>query len=101
MLRRSIAALRGESAVPTLLTLVVSAWFLAAGVAIFADRAADARPRSQPATTAAAAKGCATNVLAENPEARETILVEAPRAASVVAQAPAVRETILVEARRG
>ncbi|HUJ00868.1 MAG TPA: hypothetical protein VLY46_11565 [Usitatibacter sp.] len=100
MLRRSIDALRGESAVPTLLTLVVSAWFLAAGVAIFADRAADARPRAQPAT-AASAKGCAASVLAERPAARETIVVEAPRAAPVLAEGPAIRETILVEARRG
>ena len=34
MLRPSFAALRGESAVPTLLTLVVSVWFLAAGAAV-------------------------------------------------------------------
>ncbi|HXS53324.1 MAG TPA: hypothetical protein VN782_12390 [Usitatibacter sp.] len=100
MLRRSIAALRGESAVPTLLTLVVSAWFLAAGVAIFADRA-DARPRAEPAA-AQAAKGCATpSVLAEWPAMHETILVEAARTGSVVAEGPAVHETILVEARRG
>jgi len=78
MLRRSLDALRGESAVPTLLTLVVSAWFLAAGVAIFTDRAADARPRAQPAT-AQSGKGCATSVLAEAPAVRETILVEARR----------------------
>lgn len=99
MLRRSIAALTGESAVPTLLTLVVSAWFLAAGVAIFADRA-DAGPRAQPAA-AQAAKGCATSVVAEAPAMRETILVEARRAEPVLAEAPAIRETILVEARRG
>ena len=100
MLRKSVAALRGESAVPTLLTLVVSAWFLAAGVAIFADRAADSRPRAEPATPPSA-KGCATSVVAEEPAARETIFVEARRAAPVLAEGPAVRETILVEARRG
>ena len=99
MLRRSIDALRGESAVPTLLTLVVSAWFLAAGVAIFADRA-DARPDARPAA-GMAAKGCATAIVAEAPAVRETILVEASRPTPVVAEAPAVRETILVEARRG
>jgi hypothetical protein len=99
MLRRSIAALRGESAVPTLLTLVVSAWFLAAGVAIFADRA-DARPGARPAA-GMAAKGCATPVVAEAPAVHETILVEAARPTPIVAEAPAVRETILVEARRG
>ena len=98
MLRRSIAALRGESAVPTLLTLVVSAWFLAAGVAIFADRA-DARPGTHPAT--AAAKGCATALVAEAPAVREVMVVEARREGAVLAEAPAVRETILVEARRG
>ncbi len=76
MLRRSIDALRGESAVPTLLTLVVSAWFFAAGVAIFADRA-DARPGARPA--AVSAKGCATSVLAEGPAMHDTILVEARR----------------------
>ena len=99
MLRRSIDALRGESAVPTLLTLVVSAWFLAAGVAIFADRA-DARPDARPAA-GMAAKGCATSVVAEEPAVRETIFVETRRAAPVLAEGPAVRETILVEARRG
>ena len=115
MLRRSIDALRGESAVPTLLTLVVSAWFLAAGVAIFADRA-DARPGVQP-TNAASAAGCSTSVVAEAPTlpearraglvlseapaARQTIVVEARRKPPVIAEGPAMRETILVEARRG
>lgn len=77
MFRRPIAALRGESAVPTLLTLVVSAWFLVAGVAIFADRA-DAAPRARPAA-AASATGCAASVLAEGPAVRETLFVEARR----------------------
>lgn len=74
MLRRSIRALKGESAVPTLLTLVVSAWFLAAGVAIFTDRAHAARP----AASSLAAQGC-NAVLAAAPDVRETILVEARR----------------------
>jgi hypothetical protein len=89
MLRPSFAALRGESAVPTLLTLVVSVWFLAAGAAVLADRG------EAPARRAAATPVSCGTTLDVAPEARETILVEAPRAW------PETRETILVQAHRG
>ena len=89
MLRPSFAALRGESAVPTLLTLVVSVWFLAAGAAVLVDRG------GAPAAHAAAAPVSCGSPLAAVPEVRQTVLVEAQRGW------PEARETILVEAHRG
>jgi hypothetical protein len=89
MLRPSFAALKGESAVPTLLTLVVSAWFLAAGAAVLVDRA------QAPAVRAAATPDSCESPLAAMPAVHETILVEARR------PWPEAHETILVEAHRG
>ena len=89
MLRPSFTALRGESVVPTLLTLVVSVWFLAAGAAVLVDRG------QAPAVRAAATPVSCGTTLAMAPEVRETILVEGHRAW------PEARETILVEAHRG
>lgn len=89
MLRPSFAALKGESAVPTLLTLVVSAWFLAAGAAVLVDRG------QAPAAHAAATPVSCGATLAAAPEYRETILVQARR------PWPEAHETILVEAHRG
>jgi hypothetical protein len=90
MLRPSFAALRGESAVPTLLTLVVSAWFLAAGAAVLVDRG------QAPAAAHAAASPVSCGApLAAAPAIHETILVEARR------PWPEAHETILVEAHRG
>jgi hypothetical protein len=89
MLGPSFTALRGESVVPTLLTLVVSVWFLAAGAAVLADRG------QAPAAHAAATPVSCPTTLAMAPEVRETILVEGHR------EWPEAHETILVEARRG
>jgi len=77
MPRPPVAALRGESAIPTVLTLLVSAWFLAAGGAILADRA----PAAEAVQTAHAAP---------------TVVCSAPL--SIV---PATHERITVEAQRG
>jgi hypothetical protein len=76
MPRPPFAALRGESAIPTVLTLLVSAWFLAAGGAILADRA--------PAAQAAQAAHVAPTVvcaapLSIVPDTHERITVEAQR----------------------
>ena len=66
------AALRGESAIPTVLTLLVSAWFFAAGGAILADRVTMSQPPAH-ATMVCAAP------LAVVPDMHETITVEAQR----------------------
>jgi hypothetical protein len=63
---------RGESTVPTVLTLLVSAWFLAASGAILADRVTVA-PASPQATMVCAAP------LPIVPDMHETITVEAQR----------------------
>jgi hypothetical protein len=70
---KPFSALRGESPVPTVLTLLVSAWFLAASGAILADRVAVA-----PATPQAATMVCAAP-LSIVPDMHETIRVEAQR----------------------
>lgn len=72
MHRPHFQALRGESAVATLLTLAVSVWFLAAGAAVLANRGE---------APGALAKGpslaCATALAL--PETHERITVEAHR----------------------
>jgi hypothetical protein len=72
MRRPSFDSVRGESAVPTLLTLAVSVWFLAAGAAVLADRG-EAPVQAQRATSLA----CATPLAL--PDTHETITVEAHR----------------------
>jgi hypothetical protein len=72
MQRPQFHAFRGESAVPTLLTLAVSVWFLAAGAAVLTDRAEAPRATAQNASLA-----CATPVAL--PEMHERITVEAHR----------------------
>jgi hypothetical protein len=66
------AAHRGESAIPTVLTLLVSAWFLTAGGAILADRVTLA-PTAPHATLVCAAPPAVV------PDMHETITVEAQR----------------------
>jgi hypothetical protein len=63
---------RSESAIPTVLTLLVSAWFLAASGAILADRVALA-PAAPHATLVCAAPPAVV------PDMHETITVEAQR----------------------
>lgn len=75
MPRPPFAALRGESAIPTMLTLAVCAWFLAAGGAILADRA----PGAQAAGPAPTPVVLCTAPLTVMPEMHETITVEAQR----------------------
>jgi hypothetical protein len=70
---KPFSALRGESTVPTVLTLLVSAWFLAASGAILANRVAVAPAASPQATMVCAAP------LAIVPDTHETITVEAQR----------------------
>jgi hypothetical protein len=65
-------ALRGESTIPTVLTLLVSAWFLAASGAILAARVAVAPAGPQPTMVCAAS-------LPVVPDMHETITVEAQR----------------------
>ncbi|HSN20147.1 MAG TPA: hypothetical protein VLS49_05685 [Usitatibacter sp.] len=65
-------AARGESAVPTLLTLAVSVWFLAAGAAVLADRGESPRLALHAPSLA-----CATPAVV--PDTRETITVVAHR----------------------
>ena len=72
MLRPSFQAVRGESVVPTLLTLAVSVWFLAAGAAVLADRGEVPAPAARAPSLA-----CATALAM--PETHETITVEARR----------------------
>jgi hypothetical protein len=69
---KPFSALRGESTIPTVLTLLVSAWFLAASGAILADRVAVAPAASQPTMVCAAP-------LPIVPDMHETITVEAQR----------------------
>jgi hypothetical protein len=76
MPRPPFAALRGESAIPTVLTLLVSAWFLAAGGAILTDRAPVAQ--AEVPAHAAATVVCAAP-LPIGPDMHETIRVEAQR----------------------
>jgi len=75
MPRPPFATLRGESAIPTLLTLAVCAWFLAAGGAILADRA----PGAQAVRPAPAPVVVCTAPLSVMPDMHETITVEAQR----------------------
>jgi hypothetical protein len=70
---KPFSALRGESTVPTVLTLLVSAWFLAASGAILADRVTVARAAPQ-----APAMVCSAP-LPVVPDMHETITVEAQR----------------------
>lgn len=72
MHRPHFQAIRGESAVPTLLTLAVSVWFLAAGAAVLADRGEAPR-----AAARGPALACATALAL--PDMHETITVEAHR----------------------
>jgi hypothetical protein len=69
---KPFSALRGESTIPTVLTVLVSAWFLAASGAILADRVAVA-PAAQGPTMV-----CSTP-LPVVPDMHETITVEAQR----------------------
>ena len=69
---KPFSALRGESTIPTVLTLLVSAWFLAASGAILADRVAVA-PAAQGPTMVCSAP------LPIVPDMHETITVEAQR----------------------
>jgi len=72
MNRPAFHAVHGESAVPTLLTLAVSAWFLAAGAAILVDRG-----QARPAPVRPTSVACATPL--DLPAMHETITVEARR----------------------
>lgn len=69
---KPFAALRGESTIPTVLTLLVSAWFLAASGAILADRVAVVPASPHPVLVCAAP-------LPVVPDMHETITVEAQR----------------------
>ena len=69
---KPFSALRGESTIPTVLTLLVSAWFLAASGAILADRVAVAPASPHPTLVCAAP-------LMVVPDMHETITVEAQR----------------------
>jgi len=75
MLHSTFAAHRGESIVPTMLTLLVSGWFLAAGGAVLADRASPAKAAEPVQHTAVV---CASP-LTVRPDTHETITVEAQR----------------------
>lgn len=70
---KPFSALRGESTIPTVLTLLVCGWFLAASGAILADRVAVA-PSASPSPTLV----CAAP-LPIVPDMHETITVEAQR----------------------
>lgn len=70
---KPFSALRGESTIPTVLTLLVSGWFLAASGAILADRVAVAPAAAQGPTMVCAAP------LPIVPDMHETITVEAQR----------------------
>lgn len=72
MHRPPLHAVRGESAVPTLLTLAISVWFLAAGAAVLTDRGEAPRALAKGPSLA-----CATNVAL--PATHERITVEAHR----------------------
>jgi len=69
---KPFSALRGESTIPTVLTVLVYAWFLAASGAILADRVAVVPASPSPTLVCAAP-------LPVVPDMHETITVEAQR----------------------